>query len=67
MPKKKEYATSEAKRRANAKYDSTQAKRLLRMPPELEKIVLENIDGSFNGYILDLIRADLEKKGIDLP
>ena len=63
----KKYITSEATRRASAKYDSKQARQLLRMPPELKKIVLENIDGSFNGDVPDLIRADLKKKGIELP
>ena len=68
MPRKKKTITSPSHLAANARYDAKFEKKLLRMPPELKTIIEENLDGkSMNQYILDLIRDDLKKKGIELP
>ena len=68
MPKKKKPLTSEAQLRANAKYDTKFSKIVVRIDPSAKEIVQENIgEKSVNQYILDLIREDLKKKGIELP
>lgn len=67
MPKKKKL-TSDSQLKAIAKYDEQFAKIMLRIKPEHKEILAESLDGkSMNQYILDLIREDLKKKGIELP
>lgn len=64
-------AVSEAKKRANAKYDSKAYKRItVRIPRTLEMDVNERIgNGSFNNYVMELIKKDLgitdNEKGAD--
>lgn len=58
---KREY--SEARARANRKYnDSHYWKPTIYIPKELENDIREQANGSVNGYILDLIKKDLENK-----
>lgn len=65
MPKKKEPITPIYTRNANARYDAKFKKILLRVSPELKEKIDANTDGkSVNQYVIDLILADLEKKGI---
>ena len=67
MPKKKKL-TSDSQLKAIAKYDEQFAKIMLRIKPEQKEVLAENLDGkSMNQYILDLIREDLKKKGVELP
>lgn len=56
-------AKTQAQMRATKKYDDAHYWRpMLRIPKELEEEVREASEGSINGYIVNLIKADLEKR-----
>lgn len=68
MPRKKKPITSPSQREAVARYKAKYKYIQLRMTEEQKAIADASLDGkSMNQYILDLIRADLEKKGVELP
>lgn len=57
--------TTEAKRRANAKYDLTHTRQItLKLNLETDKDILDMLDavGNKQGYIKALIRADMRKE-----
>lgn len=67
MPKKKPI-TSPSQRQAASKYKARFKYAQLRMTEEQKEIIDASLsDVSMNQYILDLIREDLKKKGIELP
>ena len=67
MPKKKN-ATAPSVLAANSRYRSKFKYTQVRLTDEQKNVIDENTDGkSVNQYILDLIRNDLKKKGIELP
>lgn len=66
MPKKK-YATPEYIRKAVRKYKSTKKQIVILVEPEFKDKVLQAAgDDGLKKYLVDLIKADFEKKGISL-
>ena len=65
MPKKKP-KTPEYTLRAIKKYQKSLSQNMIRMPFSLkEKADIARGSQSMNAYVIDLIKADIEKKGID--
>ncbi len=68
MPTKKKNVTPDYVLRANKNYKSKFKQIVLLVPDEAREIIKANTgEKSMNQYIIDLIAADLKKKGIDLP
>ena len=60
--------TSEAHKRANAKYDAAHTKQVkLKLNLRSDQDILERLAevGNIQGYIKSLIRADIKKEGQD--